>query len=296
MNRNPSEELQKILNDLEAKAVENISFGNLEESFRYYNQMLNEIFKSQEQEKKSIHKGLPLHMMGVILLFQKKDNESLMYHLLAYVEDTLTAPEGQEKNADTAPAYKNLVNVFTFDLEILEKIKKISQFKKSKKIDVSDPENILFELKLEEDNLLQYKIKLPGFLEKRVFIGGDYLINSENITILEKYVGILNFNPIIPHYIRPPGLPPNYEYDFSIHCLKNCKQAIFTVVHGGGHFFEIQKCIDFKIQPLLIVHKFRDEKKKRDKLSGMVTSMGLSIIEYSDPFEELKKIVKDYLI
>lgn len=232
----------------------------------------------------------------MIFLFQKKENESLKHHLLAYIEDTLDAPEGEENTADTASAYKNLVNVFAFSFELLEKIKYISRTKKSEKIDVNDPSKILNELKLDNSNLLQYKVDLPGFLEKRVFIGGDYLINSENITILEKYVSNLGFQPIIPHYIHPPNLPSNYEYDFSICCLRNCKYAIFSVVHGGGHYFEIDRCKDLKITPLLIIHRFRDEINKRHRLSGMVTSMGFSIYEYSDPFEELSSIVKKYLL
>ncbi len=114
---------------------------------------------------------------------------------------------------------------------------------------------------------------------------------------LEKYVSDVGFYPIIPHYIHPPSLPPNYEYYFSLLCLRNCKYAIFSVVHGGGHYFEIDRCKDkdYQIEPLLIVHRFRDEKNKIDKLSGMITSIGYSIVEYSGPFEELKLIIKKYL-
>ena len=71
--------------------------------------------------------------------------------------------------------------------------------------------------------------------------------------------------------------------------------AIFSIVHGGGHYFEIDRCKDYNIDPLLIVHRFRNEMNKSDKLSGMITSIGYSIVEYSDPFDELITIVKSYI-
>lgn len=64
MSRKPSNELQGILDNLEFKAAENFKIGNLQKSFRYYQEMLNTIYSTQEKEKRSIHKGLPLHMMG----------------------------------------------------------------------------------------------------------------------------------------------------------------------------------------------------------------------------------------
>ena len=261
MDREPTENLQNILNDIELKAARNFQSGKFQDSYRYYNEMLNNILETQEKEKKSIHKGLPLHMIGVIFLLQKKENESLKYFLLAYVEDILTAPLNKEKQADTAPAYHNIINVFAFDFQILEKIKNISKDKKKKKIEIYHPEVILKELGLDVNNLLRYKVvDFPSFKEKRVFIGGDYLVNSENIHILEKYVSDVGFYPIIPYYIQK--VPEDAIYDFSLLCLRNCKYAIFSVIHGGGHYFEIDKCKDkeYGIEPLLLVHRFRDEK------------------------------------
>lgn len=298
MNREPTEELQKLLDRIELEAAKNFQLGELQVSYRYYQEMLEKILETQKKEKRPIHKGLPFHMIGVIFLLQKKENEALKYFLLAYIEDTLKPLPGEEKQADTAPAYSNIVNIFAFDFRILQRIKSISKEKKEKKIDVYDPKDILDELQLDINNLLSYKVAdFPGFREKRVFIGGDYLVNSENIHILEKYVSDLSFYPIIPYYIQPPNLPPNYEYQFSLRCLKNCKYAIFSVVHGGGHYFEIDRCKDrdYNIEPLLLVHKFRGESNKIAKLSGMITSIGFSIVEYSDPFSELKLTVKKYL-
>jgi len=296
MNRKPTEEHQKVLDSIELKAVESFQSGNLQKSHEHYQEMLDSIFEAQQKENRAIHKGLPLHMMGVIHLLQKEENQALKYFLLAYVEDTLTAPLNKEEQADTAPAYHNIINVLAFDFQILEKIKNISKDKKKKKIEIYHPEVILKELGLNVNNLLRYKVvDFPSFKEKRVFIGGDYLVNSENIHILEKYVLDVGFYPIIPYYIQK--VPEDAIYDFSLLCLRNCKYAIFSVIHGGGHYFEIDKCKDkeYGIEPLLLVHRFRDEYNKTDKLSGMITSIGYSIVEYSDPFEELRLKVKKYL-
>lgn len=297
--RKPSAKLEKILKPLEIEASKyftNPTKENKISSINKYKEMLNIIFKYQEIESRPIHKGLPYHNLGVIFFSEKKHNDALKNYILAYIEDALNFPSGSEDFADTYPAYYNLNNVFVFSSDILNKIKQIAKKYKDIGKKIYNPENIFAELNLPTNLLVLTNVN------KLVFIGGDYLVNSENITIIKKYVEKFDYTPMIAFYVfqnpNDPSksiLPDDRIYEESIKLLKRCKYAIFTVCHGGGHYFEISKCNDFKIDPLLLIHKFLGEGDKLEKISGMVRTIGFDIQQYTDPFTELKKIIRDYL-
>lgn len=290
-DREPDEELVNLSNELEMQAVEYLKVNELQKSYTLYERMLKEIFKAQEKQNRPIHKGLPYHMMGVLHKIRNEDNTAIQYYLLAYIEDTLYEKLGEEDKADYNPAYYN-IRGFAFDHKILNKIKSFSKDKKEKEIIVFTPKEIFDELELEKDKLLKYTTP-----DKLVFIGGDYFINSENITIIEKHVKSLGSIPIIPYYLSQSiRMPKNMDFQFSISWLHKCKKAIFSVVHGGGHYFEIMEFYNRGYNPLLIVHKFIGEKEKVEKLSGMIKTLGIKDIEeYTDPEQELKKIINNYL-
>lgn len=295
-NREPNEDLLDLSNKLEIQAIEHLKLNQLNESYRLYEKILGKIREVQEKEKRPIHKGLPLHMMGFILRVQGKDDESLYLFMLAYIEDFLNEPTEKEYLADYKPAFFNIAFGSAFDIKIIKKIKEYLRKKKKEKIDVFEPEEILKELGYNKEDLPKYRN-----LDIRVFVGGDYLINSENITLVERHVRDLGHLPVIPYYLsRDPNtlkkiIPDNVDYDFSLRLLKGCSKAIFSIAHGGGHFCEITKCKDWNKKPLLILHEFIGEKDKDKKLSGMITSIGFPIKFYNDPFEELKQLIKDYL-
>lgn len=290
-DREPDAELVNLSNELEMQAVEYLKVNELQKSYTLYERMLKEILKAQEKQNRPIHKGLPYHMMGVLYKIQNEDNTAIQYYLLAYIEDTLYEKLGEEYKADYKAAYYN-IRGFAFDHTILNKIKSFSKDKKEKEIIVFTPKEIFDELELEKDKLLKYTTP-----DKLVFIGGDYFVNSENITIVEKHVKSLGFIPIIPYYLSQfIMMPKNMDFQFSISWLLRCKKAIFSVVHGGGHYFEIMEFYNNKKNPLLIIHKFLGEVDKAEKLSGMVKTLGINDIrEYTDPNQELRDIIKKYL-
>lgn len=300
--RKPSGKLEERLKRLELEAAQyfkNPTEKNKKRSFEKYQEMLDEIDKAQKGEKRPIHKGLPYHNMGVIKFTEKKIEEALRLYLLAYIEDTLNFPANDEGTADTYPAFYNLHNVFDFSNDKLNEIKNIVHRYKKTEIKIFHPEEIFKELELPPSLVLLTN------KEKLVFIGGEYLIHSENITLVERYVKDLNFIPVIAYYVfRNPENPeelliqPEQTYEKSLNLLGRCKHAIFSVAHGGGHFFEIAKCKDGDIDidyPLLLVHTFREEKNKSKKISWMVNTIGFDITEYTDPFDQLKNIIRDYL-
>lgn len=297
--REPAPELKKILEEIEKKAFYLLGFRKLDDSLDLYKQYLEKIIEAQEKEGRVIHKGLPIHMMGYIYKLRRKDKKALYHFLLAYIEDTLNTPINKEHEAEEFPAYYSLINGFGFDEKLLKEIAVISKETKEKEIEIFNPEKIFEQLGIDVDDLLKYSSR-----EKNVFVGGDYLINSENITIVKKYVKDLGFNPVIPYYLfkkfqiedKKFQIEENQQYSFSMSWLSRCKYAIFSVVHGGGHFFEIAQCERFEIKPLLLVHKFEGEDKKLKKLSDMVRSIGYDIKQYEDPFNELKDKIRKYLI
>jgi len=300
--RKPLVKLEKRLKELELEATQYFrspTEQNKKRSLDNYQVMLDEIYTAQKEEKRPIHKGLPYHNMGIIRFTEKKIEEALKLYLLAYIEDTLNFPVNYEDISNLYPAYYNLHNVFDFSRDILTEIKNIAnKYKKTEKR-IFNPEEIFEELKLPSSLVILTNNK------KLVFIGGDYIINSENIAIVEEHVRDLGFIPIIAHYVfRNPDkpeellLPKERTYEESLNLLGRCKHAIFSVVHGSGHFFEIAKCIDddYEIDyPLLLVHTFRGEKDKSEKISWMVRSIGFGITEYTDPFDQLKNKIRDYL-
>ena len=73
--RKPSGKLEKRLKELELEASQyfkNATEQNKKRSLDKYQEMLDEIYKAQKEEKRPIHKGLPYHNTGVIKFTEKK--------------------------------------------------------------------------------------------------------------------------------------------------------------------------------------------------------------------------------
>jgi exopolyphosphatase/pppGpp-phosphohydrolase len=77
---------------LELKGMDRFNRRQFDESRKFYAEMLDLLKKTQEKIGRPIHKGAPLHMIGLSFTGKNQHNEALHYITLAYIEDTLNAP------------------------------------------------------------------------------------------------------------------------------------------------------------------------------------------------------------
>ena len=129
---------REILTDLleyEKEAYVNLRVGRYEIAEQLFRRQLALIFKWQEKENRPIHKGTPLHMIGICLLYREKTDEALRFFLLAYIEDTLNVGFELEGEADLAPASMMLRSAFQIDVDFLKTIKEyVARLKREREL------------------------------------------------------------------------------------------------------------------------------------------------------------------
>jgi len=138
----------------------------------------------------------------------------------------------------------------------------------------------------------KYKIdKIPGVLEKRVFIGGNYIFMPiiREIEILVKELG---FQPIIAFDF---DIPREKTRDYSLRLLTNCKYAIFEITLAGGQLVEEASRTGLDINTLQL-YMALDENKEPPK--------SCSVMDYQRPpqpqgyltIKEMKEIIISFLL
>jgi len=136
--------------------------------------------------------------------------------------------------------------------------------------------------------------KIPGTIDDRVFIGGNYDVMLPLIEICE--------------VVFSAGLIPIFPYDFDIpedeinECdtilVQNCKFAIFENTIDGGQIkeFQIAKNNDVKI---LVVYNVRDSSRqeKPSQATSMISTdkYALKELKYYTLIEELNEIINEWI-
>lgn len=111
-----------------------------------------------DKEKRTLHKGMPLHQLGILSLHNKE--LAKRYFLLAFIEDVQEFLLGK-RGSYVQPAYRTLNGQYKVPLGELEALKiTVEEFKEEKY-----PEKILMEFLLDKDiyhetGLLQPSLKL----------------------------------------------------------------------------------------------------------------------------------------
>lgn len=123
MNAKVPNDLKNPIRKLEKQAYELIANENFDIAKSIYKSIYEILFERQYVENRRIHLGAPLHMMGLVSLFQRKNSEAFRYFLLAYVTDTINTARGNEDKADSAPAYNAIKTFFDVDNTTTKKIK-----------------------------------------------------------------------------------------------------------------------------------------------------------------------------
>jgi hypothetical protein len=140
-------------------------------------------------------------------------------------------------------------------------------------------------------NVLKFSLsEIPGKIENRVFIGGNY----DNIGILRTisdFVSNLGYQPIMALDFDVP-LSEVHHYDLLL--LHNCKYAIFEVTLPNGHLMELERAKDYGVETFA-VYQARDEKRKPPPtISSMILSLKILKYGYLD-FDELKVRISKFL-
>jgi HEPN domain-containing protein len=144
--------IQKDIVGLEIGASRQFYLHNYPESMKLYNKILDLLEQTQTNINRPIHKGVPLHMIGLCYSSTNEHDKALRYIMLAYIEDTLNVNFKFEDSADAAPAARMLRDYYNINPKILQAVKELSQKAKSdgKWSKILDPNTILQELEVEE--------------------------------------------------------------------------------------------------------------------------------------------------
>ena len=271
-------------------------------------------FETQSKVDRPIHKGSPLHNLGLALFYLKDVNESVRNFLLAYVEDTLNTSYDSEDDADRAPAASMLRDIFLFNLRILREIKLVSFGAKANGMwnKARDPEIILVsaanKLQLDLAKLSTYCGRIPqvgrvavGFpqpRENRVFIGTNYDVNIGIIPLVKEGIAVKNLTggrQYVPIAVLDVIIPPKATHDLSLLLLHTCGYAIVDVSHPGGQFVEIERARDYGVKVLLVRQAATPVNRRRPPhISEMVSTLGYPVEYYFDP-RELIRITQSFL-
>lgn len=316
-NRDVPENIQEEARKLEFEGLISLHGQNFEKARELFQKEYNLFFETQDKIDRPIHKGGPLHNLGLAFFFSKDVDKSVYYFLLAYVEDTLQTDYDFEDNADRAPAAINLRDVFLLDLRILRQIKSLSRERKEQGFwnKKRNPQDILKAvtdaLKWNISKLSEHCGRIPqlgkmivGFpqpKELRVFIGTNYDVNIGVIPLVKE--GIIRKNlteskGYVPITVLDVFVPPDATHDISLLLLHTCGFAIVDVSHPGGQFVEIERIRDYGIpsKNVLLVRQAAKpiDPQKLPNISEMISTLGYRIEYYFDP-RELIAITQSFL-
>lgn len=302
-DRSVPRDIRTDLLGYERDAYVNFRVGRYEEAEELYRRGLTLLMEWQKRENRPIHKGAPLHSIGICLLFREKADEALQFFLLAYVEDTLNAGFELESEADLAPASRMLRDGFRIDVGFLKAIKEYVKDLKRRDLwgQARDPEEILDKVlnRVRPASLIALcKSKptvaakkpidpLPGTWERRVFIGGDY----DHLSILRDIKeAVINsgFEPILPfEFIVPEKLIHHHD----LMLLHSCRLGIFEITCPAGQLMEIERVKDYDVKAILF---YPDRDGPPHSLTSMIQTAGYDMMSYKDS-SDLKQKVEEWL-
>ena len=279
------------------EALQTLNPAVFEKSFKDWDKLHKEILISQPQSTR-FHKGGELHNMAICKIYTHQTVDSLKFFLMAYIEDILSVPQ---ESASTAPAAITLRDIFKLSDTDFKIIQESVENVISKKGVIQNPEDVLaYILKLKSYDEIENKAKkvtlfikfekypsisqLPGELEERVFIGGDY----ESVYLLDAIIApvvSLKLTPIIAAEFKTT--PENIHND-ALLLLHNCKYAIFDVSRKGGHMMEAERTLDYGTKTLFVCNK-----NEQSRVSEMLKSLGTKI-DYFESRKELKDIIYNF--
>jgi len=292
----------------------NRDYSAVEELYR------KELQYIQELEKKlghPLHKGHPLHNIGMSLIPQNKMVDAVQYFALAYIEDALSEEENNEDEIDRGAAAVNLRDFYLIRLRVLGEIKrKALQIKISSRLgSVYDPREVLVEtakqLRIDADDVASQCRRVPKVIvgkqplgfpqppDRRVFIGGNYRDHMPILRKMASYVAGVGYTPIIADDVY---MPEESIHQYTLMLLHTCCHAIFDVTPpDAGQFMEIERAPDYGIDMLIVwaANTLETAHNPPPWISRMIKSLRnekkFEMKGYIDLNKQLHEIIEDFL-
>lgn len=270
-------------------------------AFSIWKKLYKEVLSRQSEERR-FHKGGEVHNMGISKLVLHSYGEAMKYFMLGFIEDVLSIQDESGNTPEQAPGALNLKNLFNFDQSDFDLIKEAIADVTRKKGVIQNPEDVIKKLS-EYSNFQEIQLKakkfasviewgkysisrIDGDWEKRVFIGGDYLLRSYIIEVIKPVVLEQGYTPIIAGEFQTPK---ELTRRLALLLLHNCKYAIFDISTKGGHLMEIERTFDYETITLFVCE---------DSYMSSVSSMLITVKPNAERFndtDELKEKVREFL-
>lgn len=216
---------------------------------------------------------------------------STKYQKVKMIIKKFTIPDFYRSNILLLP--EGYLFIFLFDEIKNDQITKDPFLSKSNAIVYNE----YIKLYIESNNLSDEKLnleKIPGTLENRVFIGGNY----DFMATLNQIKTIVTDNGFVPILARDLNVENDNIHDDDIELLGRCKYSIFEVTKPEGDLMEIERAKELKNHTLLL-YQVRDPSNRN--MPPSITSM-LSTLEYEllekkgyNQTNELYSIIKNWL-
>lgn len=131
----------------------------------------------------------------------------------------------------------------------------------------------------------------PGKIDRRVFIGGDYML-MPILREIKKVVIESGYQPILASDF---DMPKDRTRELSFRLLMQCKFAIFELTLSAGQISEMEKALTFPEIRVLPVFMAQDEERIPPReLSVMITQINPQPQGYIT-IDELKQKVREFL-
>lgn len=252
---------------------------------------------------KRYHKGYALHNIGVATFYSGNPQKALNYFLLAYIEDLLSQPEGEEDKADTLPAGKTLLGMYRVNGTLLEALKILTRTSKTKGAVIQDPEQIIKELDQTLSDYMAAKAKAlavsetlrkPGQFQSewkdRVFVGGSYSNHIAEICRIGEICTELGFDPVVASRFETQ---PDRVHHHALMLLHECRRAVFEVSDDVGQLMEIERLRDYQVSALMLCQKDKD--RLSAMLKALLESSDCRFRQYGN-IEEMDTHVRKFLM
>ncbi len=235
------QELGQLLEAAERTAAEYLQSGRYTEAARIYSGQLAILKDLQRRMRKRLHKGGPLHNLGIALLLEGQLREGSTSVLLALVEDVLSAEVPFVWRE--APAYL-VLQMLGFSPDWLSNIENAAIRVREAGRVPKDPNTLLRGIGI-EPSTLEVRVsepperlplpQAPAKVGTWVFVGGSF----KTVAILRDFRDTIRRRghfPILLDYKVPQWLD---TYDVAIAALDQCEYAVFEVTIPEGQIAEI---------------------------------------------------------
>lgn len=139
------------LRSIQINGVRNLRQGNYRPAEDFFRKQYEMMCRLQQDLNRRLHKGAPLHNLGISLLFQGKSTDGIRYLILAYIEDLISTKD--KLDADENPASRVLRGLCGAVWEDLDPFYDVVEKLKVSEKDLRAPEKV-YDIGIDSANLI----------------------------------------------------------------------------------------------------------------------------------------------